>query len=94
MNVTNPEVETFRAQYRETQIEPNYRGWAHFGFTSCASLAVIASAISRVHHLGALELLTIPIAFVIANVAEYLGHKGPMHRPAQRLRSPLSAAHA
>jgi hypothetical protein len=79
------EVERFRAKYRETQIGPNYRGWVHFAFTSCGSLAVIAFAISRVHQLRAVELLTIPIAFLIANVAEYLGHKGPMHRPRKGL---------
>ncbi len=85
MNVTNAQVEAFRAQYRETQISPNYRGWAHFAFTSCGSLAVIAFAISRVHQVKALELLTIPVAFLVANVTEYLGHKGPMHRPRKGL---------
>jgi Fatty acid hydroxylase superfamily len=79
------EVEAFRAQYRETQIGPNYRGWAHFAFTSCASLAVIGFAISRVHHVAPLEWLTIPIAFLIANAAEYFGHKGAMHRPRKGL---------
>src|ERR1700729_3280367 len=74
-------VRVFRNEYRRTQIGPNYRGWLHFAFTSCGSLAVIAFAISRVHQVKALELLTIPVAFLIANVAEYLGHKGVMHLP-------------
>ncbi len=75
------QVRLFRARYRETQIGPNYSGWAHFAFTSCGSLGVIAFAIWRVHEVRALELLTIPIAFLVANLAEYLGHKGVMHVP-------------
>lgn len=79
------DVSRFRAKYRETEIGPNYRGWAHFAFTSCASLAVIAFAISRVRHVSMIELLTIPITFAFANLAEYLGHKRSMHRPRKGL---------
>ena len=32
-----------------------------------------------------LELLTVPVSFLIANLAEYFGHKGPMHRKAAGL---------
>jgi hypothetical protein len=86
MNAEVPdEVTRFRAHYRATQIGPNYRGWAHFAFTSWGSLAVIAFAISRVHHASILELSTIPIAFLVANIAEYLGHKGVMHVPRKGL---------
>jgi hypothetical protein len=86
MNAQVPdEVERFRAEYRELQIGPNYRGWAHFAFTSCGSLAVIGFAVSRVHQVAPLEWLTIPIAFLIANAAEYFGHKGAMHRPRKGL---------
>lgn len=77
-------VRSFRATYRETQIGPN-RGWAHFGFTSLASLTVVAFAISRVRHVHAIELVTIPVAFFVANVVEYFGHKGPMHHPKKGL---------
>ena len=75
------EVVRFREEYRKSQIGPFYSGWAHFAFTSIASLVVIGFAISRVHAPSLLELCTIPVSFLIANAAEYFGHRGPMHRP-------------
>lgn len=69
------EVTRFRDDYRKSQIGPLYRGWAHFAFTSIASLSVIAFAISRVHGVKPLELLTIPASFLLANAAEYFGHQ-------------------
>ncbi|WP_394833346.1 sterol desaturase family protein [Pendulispora rubella] len=75
------EVERFRVEYRKENVGPRYSGWLHFGFTSVGSLAVLGFAISRVHDVAPLEWLTLPIAFLFANVCEYFGHKGPMHRP-------------
>jgi len=75
------EVEKFRIDYRRENVGPRYNGWLHFAFTSAGSLAVLALAASRVHDVSALEWLTVPIAFLFANVCEYFGHKGPMHRP-------------
>jgi hypothetical protein len=43
------------------------------------SLAVIAIAIARLDNVTALEWLTVPLTFLYANLAEYLGHRGPMH---------------
>ena len=80
------EVRAFRDAYRKSQIGPFYRGWAHFAFTSAASLAVIGFAATRVHAPTPLELMTIPVSFLIANAAEYFGHRGPMHRPRAGLR--------
>jgi len=76
-----PEVSRFRREYRETSIGPHYRGWLHFGFTTTGSLLAIGVAASRLHGVTALEWLTLPLGFVVANVVEYLAHKGPMHRP-------------
>ena len=73
-------VSAFRAEYRRTHIGQAYRGWAHFAFTSVTSLAVIAFAASRVHVVRPAEWLILPCGFLVANVAEYFGHKGPMHR--------------
>ena len=78
-------VRRFRAAYREKEIGPLYRGWMHFGFTTLGSLAVIAFAISRVSDVRRLEWLSIPLTFLFANVAEYFGHKGPMHQPTRGL---------
>jgi hypothetical protein len=74
-----PSVASFRSEYREKEIGRFYSGWGHFSFTSLGSLAVIAFAISRLHEVQPLEWLTVPATFLFANLAEYLGHKGPMH---------------
>ncbi len=70
----------FRAEYRVRKIGRWYSGWLHFAFTTFGSLAVIAFAVSRVRQPNWKELLVLPIGFLVANAAEYFGHKGPMHR--------------
>lgn len=74
-------VASYRAEYRKENIGPRYSGWLHFSFTSSASLAVIAFAASRVRDVRPLEWLVLPLGFLLANAAEYFGHKGPMHKP-------------
>ena len=72
------EVADFRTRYRAA-ISVRYRGWLHFATTTVASLVVVGFASSRVHAPTWLELAAIPMFFLFANVAEYLGHRGPMH---------------
>jgi hypothetical protein len=79
-------VARFREEYRTHEIGPRYRGWLHFGFTTIGSLAVLAFAVSRVSGAAPLEWLTVPVAFLFANFAEYLGHRGPMHHRRRPLR--------
>jgi hypothetical protein len=73
-------VASFRETYRAENIGARYSGVLHFAFTSVASLAVISLAIAQVRAPSLLELLTVPITFLFANLVEYRGHKGPMHR--------------
>jgi hypothetical protein len=79
-------VADYRARFRREEIGPAYRGWLHFGFTSVVSLGVILLSISRLEGVGALEWLTVPLVLLYANLAEYLGHRGPMHRPVRGLK--------
>ena len=72
-------LEEDREALRQRLIGRRYRGWAHFAFTSLGCLSTIAFAISRLHHVRPAQWLTVPAAFLIANAAEYFGHKGPMH---------------
>lgn len=72
-------LESCRAALRAQKIGPRYRGWAHLAFTSLGALSAIAFAASRVHAIRPLEWLTLPAGFLIANAAEYFGHRGPMH---------------
>ena len=73
------DVAAFRARHRAERIGSRYSGWLHFATTSVVSLGAIAFAISRVHALRTWELAMIPVFFLIANLGEYFGHRGPMH---------------
>jgi hypothetical protein len=79
-------VEAFRATYRAEEIGRHYTGLGHFALTSLVSLGVIGFAASRLVHVRPLEWLVIPATFLFANIAEYLGHRGPMHHPRPGLR--------
>lgn len=73
------QVQAFREQYRARAIGPGYRGWAHFAFTSLVCLGGVSLALSRVESPHLWELLGVPVAVVLANTVEFLGHRGPMH---------------
>lgn len=69
----------FRAHYREKLTPRVYNGWAHFAFTAAFSLGIIAFAVSRLGDVAPAEWLAVPATFLYANLAEYWGHRGPMH---------------
>jgi sterol desaturase/sphingolipid hydroxylase (fatty acid hydroxylase superfamily) len=73
------EVAAFRTRYREQHVGAGYRGWLHVAVTSLGSLAAIAFAISRVRAPTLGQLAALPVFFLIANLGEYFGHRGPMH---------------
>ena len=79
-NATLPaSVRAFRAGYRRQEIGPRYSGWLHAGFTLVLSSAVLVLAFSQLHAVSWQEWLTLPLTFIYANLAEYWGHRGPMH---------------
>jgi len=86
MSQIPPRVSAFREEYRRKSIGPRYSGWAHFAFTSTASLSVLIFAIRQVKDVAWWEWLVLPLGFLIANLGEYVGHRGPMHRPRRFLR--------
>lgn len=79
MTTIPADVSAFRAKHRARHIGPRYRGWLHFGTTTVGALAAIIVAIIMVDAPTPLELLAVPISFLIVNVGEYGGHRGPMH---------------
>lgn len=83
MQVAPESVREFRAGHLERHVGPRYNGWLHFATTSVGSLAAIVFAVSRVHAPSLAELAAIPIFFLIANLGEYFGHRGPMHHRAK-----------
>jgi hypothetical protein len=72
-------VEEFRAEYRRDHVPPHYRGALHLLFTFGVGGAALAICISRLADVQPLEWLTVPLTFLYANLAEYWGHRGPMH---------------
>jgi hypothetical protein len=78
-------VDAFRQRYRSELIGARYNGWAHLAFTVGMTAVLIAWCASQLHEVGAWEWLTVPITFLYANIAEYLGHRGPMHHPRRGL---------
>src|SRR6476619_6759577 len=78
-------VSRYREVYRAEEISPRYRGWLHLAFTLTFSLGGIAWCASRIHAPTALEWLAVPLTFVYANLAEYWGHRIPMHHPVRGL---------
>lgn len=79
------QVERFREEFRREGIGARYTGWGHFAFTSLGSLAVVVLALSRLGGVSPVEWLMVPGTFLVANVVEYFGHKGPMHHPVRGL---------
>lgn len=74
-------VDQYRAQYRVAHIGPRYRGRLHFAVTATGALVAIGFALSRLHDVTVFELAAVPLAFVFANVVEYLAHRHLMHVP-------------
>lgn len=85
MATEDERTQEFRAAYRRDEVGAGYSGWAHLALTSCTSLATIALAASRVHDVRPAEWLALPATFLVCNLGEYLGHRGPMHHPRRGL---------
>jgi len=73
------EAGEYREQYRREHVPAAYSGWLHLCFTFGVGLAILAFCLLRLQAVQPLQWLTIPVTFLYANLAEYLGHRGPMH---------------
>jgi sterol desaturase/sphingolipid hydroxylase (fatty acid hydroxylase superfamily) len=69
-----------RTAFRSQHIPENYSGPRHLATTVTVSLAVAVLCGLMLEAVRPLEWLTIPLTFLYANLSEYLGHRGPMHR--------------
>ena len=82
MSATSPEgVERFRAEYRATEIPAGYDGRGHLAFTFGVGTLAMVACLAMLQDVKPLEWLAVPLALAYANLAEYLGHRFPMHRP-------------
>lgn len=86
-------VKTYRDNFRAESLGPRYSGWAHLAATSLGSLGAVAFALSRLDSPSLSAWLWFPATFLIANLVEFLMHRGPMHRPAPLLGE-IYARHA
>lgn len=68
----------FRESFRR-DISPYYSGALHFLWVTLGPLAVVVAAVSQTERITTFEWLTVPFAFLFANVVEYFAHAGPMH---------------
>lgn len=59
---------------------PRYSGPLHLATTISISLLVAVGSAVMLADVRPLEWLTIPLTFLYANLSEYLGHRGPMHK--------------
>ncbi len=73
-------IQQVRESYRAHELPRLYNGRLHFLFTSLFGLGGIAVCVWLLRDLRWWEWLTIPITLLYANLAEYIGHRGPMHR--------------
>ena len=72
-------VDIARNAFRERRIGPRYSGPLHLATTVSVSLLVAFLSALMLENVAPLEWLTVPLTFLYANLAEYLGHRGPMH---------------
>ncbi len=68
-----------RAEFRETRIPKHYSGYVHLATIVAFSGVVAAVSLAMLDDVKPAEWLTIPLTFLYCNLAEYLGHRGPMH---------------
>ncbi len=80
-----PKVAAFRRRFRAEEIPGGYQGRLHLAFTLFTCTGAIAVALSQLDNVRPAEWLTVPLTFLYANLAEYLGHRGPMHHPTRGL---------
>ncbi len=79
-------VQAFRDAYRLDHIPSRYRGGLHLVFTFGVGGAAFAWCLLQLNDVRPLEWLTVPATFLYANLAEYWGHRGPMHHLTRGLR--------
>jgi hypothetical protein len=62
------------------EIPRYYSPYAHLGATTGVGVVTLVVAALSIHHVTALELLTVPIALFLSNGFEWRAHKGVLHR--------------
>jgi hypothetical protein len=69
-----------REAMRRELVPAGYSPWIHLGITSVAGLGLIVTAALLLRHVRPLELLTVPIVFVLSNMTEWRAHRDILHK--------------
>ena len=72
-------VREFREDYRRVHVPPGYRSGRHLCFTFGIGSAALIGCLAQLEQVQPLEWLAVPLTALYANLAEYFGHRGPMH---------------
>jgi hypothetical protein len=74
------DVLRYREQYRRTELPRGYDGRMHLAITFGGGALALLACLWQLEDVGPLEWLAVPLSLAYANLAEYLGHRFPMHR--------------
>jgi sterol desaturase/sphingolipid hydroxylase (fatty acid hydroxylase superfamily) len=70
----------YRKAVEEKGLRPRrYNGIVHFAGTNLLAFGTIVLCASGLNNVQPLEWLAMPLSFLLANVVEWLAHRGPMH---------------
>jgi hypothetical protein len=78
--MTVDSVTRARQAFRQSRIPAHYSGPLHLVTVIGFSLAIAAVSLAMLEKVRPVEWLTVPLTFLYCNLAEYLGHRGPMHK--------------
>jgi hypothetical protein len=71
-----------RARKKVLDATPRwYNPWCHLLSTTGIGVAVLTVGVLNIHHLRPVELLVLPVTFLLANAFEWRVHKYVLHRP-------------
>ncbi|MEX2498136.1 MAG: sterol desaturase family protein [Wenzhouxiangellaceae bacterium] len=71
---------SYREQYRRELVPEGYSGKLHFALILGFVVLVLAMGAWQLDNVQPLQWLAVPLTFLYANLAEYLGHRFVMHR--------------
>jgi hypothetical protein len=73
------QVHSFREEYRRVHVPARYRGALHLLFTFGLGIVAMTACLLQLDQVRPLEWLAVPFTALYVNLAEYFGHRGPMH---------------
>jgi hypothetical protein len=75
-----PEMKATAREKALAELSPRYNHWVHLAIPSLTACAVVAVCLAFVRHLNLLDLIAVPITFVLLNAGEWRIHRDLLHR--------------